>query len=129
MITLSLLKLLDENGFGTFEEDLLFQEMPLDFTGVYITDIGDPVARGSRDSQSYQLLSRGENNVDGHKRLDEIRKFLANAYGQICELPPVEAYEVEGYMNVTIMKPSTVTSVGLDVNDRMIYSVTGTIIY
>ena len=129
MITLSFLKLLENEGFGTIDVDLFFQKLTLDKKGVYITDIGDPVERHSRDSQSYELLARGSNDVDGYQRLKDIRKFLITEYQNICELPAVPPIITEVYTNVELSKPSTITNVGLDANNRIIYSMTGTIIY
>jgi len=129
MITLSFLKLLENNSFGTIDIDLFFQKLTLDKTGVYITDVGDPVARGSRDTQSYELLVRGKTDVDGYKTLKAIRKFLIQAYSSQCTLPAVPPISTEDYTNVELSRPSTITTVGLDANKRVIYSMTGTIIY
>lgn len=129
MITLSFLKLLEDNGFGTIDTDLFFQKLTLEKEGVYIADVGDPVARGSRDTQSYELLVRGKTDVSGYKKLKEIRKFIINNYSNICELPAVPPITTEKYTNVELSKPSTITNVGLDANKRVIYSMTGTIIY
>lgn len=129
MITLSFLKLLENEGFGTIDVDLFFQKLTLDKKGVYIADIGDPVAKGSRDTQSYELLARGNNDVEGYQLLTAIRKFLIQNYSNICELPPVPPITTEGYTNVELSKPSTITNVGLDAQNRIIYSMTGTIIF
>ena len=129
MITLSLLKLLENEGFGTIDQDLFYQKLTLDKKGIYIADIGDSTERHSRDTQSYELLSRGSNDVDGYKLLTEIRKFLVSQYQNICELPAVPPITTEVYTNVELSKPSTITNVGLDAQNRIIYSMTGTIIY
>lgn len=134
MITLSFLKLLEDEGFGTIDVDLFWQKLTLGKIGVYIADIGEPIARGSRDSQGYELLVRGDNDVSGYKKLKEIRKFLNQNHSNICELPavtdPVTNDPItEGYSNVGLSKPSTITNVGLDAKNRVIYSMTGTIIY
>ena len=129
MITLSFLKLLENEGFGTIDVDLFFQKLTLDKTGVYIADVGDPVERHQRDTQSYELLVRGSNDVSGYQKLKAIRKFLATEYQNICELPAVPPVTTESYTNVELSKPSTITNVGLDAQNRVIYSMTGTIIY
>jgi hypothetical protein len=135
MITLSFLKLLENNNFGTIDVDLFYQKLTLDSKGVYISDIGDPVAKGSRDTQSYELLARGSTDIDGRYKLSQIRKFILANYSSICELPSMSV-QIEGqdviipdYKNVELSKPSTITNVGLDANNRIIYSMTGTIIY
>lgn len=129
MITLSLLKLLENNSLGTIDQDLFFQKLTLDKKGVYIADIGDAVPEGSRDIQGYELLSRGSSDVDGYKLLDTIRKFLVREAPTTCELPAVPPITTEAYTNVEISKPSTITNVGLDPQNRIIYSMTGNIIY
>lgn len=129
MITLSFLKLLEQEGFGTIDVDLFFQKLTLDKKGIYVADIGDPVARGSRDTQSYELYARGSNDTDGYKKLRDIRKFLVTEYHNICELPTVPPITTEVYTNVELSKPSTITNVGLDDNNRIIYSMTGQIIF
>lgn len=129
MITLSFLKLLEDEGFGTIDVDLFFQKLTLDKKGLYIADIGDPVAKGFRDTQSYELLARGSNDVDGYKLLKDIRSFLVDNYSSICELPAVPPITTTGYSNVALSKPSTITNVGLDDNNRIIYSITGQIIF
>lgn len=129
MITLSFLKLLENEGFGTIDGDLFYQKLTLDKKGLYIADIGDPVDRHSRDTQPYELLARGANDTDGYKLLTEIRRFLVKEYTNICELPPVPPITTKVYTNVELSKPSTITNVGLDDNNRIIYSMTGTIIY
>lgn len=129
MITLSFLKLLENEGFGTIDIDLFFQKLTLDKVGVYIADIGDPVERHGRDTQSYELLVRGTTDVSGYKKLKEIRKFLVTEYHNICDLPAVPPISTEEYKNVELAKPSTITNVGLDAQNRIIYSMTGTIIY
>lgn len=135
MITLSFLKLLEDNGFGTIDEDLFYQKLTLDKVGIYISDIGDPGVRGSRDTQSFELLTRGKTDISGKYKLEQIRKFLVTQYANICELPSM-SIKVDGqtvvipeYTNVEIAKPSTITNVGLDANKRVIFSLTGTIIY
>lgn len=129
MITLSFLKLLENEGFGVIDGDLFFQKLTLDKKGVYIADIGDPVERHGRDTQSYELLVRGANDVDGYQKLKAIRKFLVNEYHNICELPAVPPITDEDYTNVELSRPSTITNVGLDAQNRIIYSMTGQIIY
>lgn len=129
MITLSFLKLLENEGFGTIDEDLFFQKLTLDKKGIYISDIGDPVAKGARDTQSYELYARGANDVDGYKLLTEIRRFLIQEYSNICELPAVPPITTDVYANVELSRPSTITNVGLDDQNRIIYSMAGTIIF
>lgn len=128
MVSLSLLKLLEQNGFGTIDEDLFWEKMGLDEYGLYITDIGGSQDRGRRKVCTYNLYSRGKNDVQAYQKLQEVMEFLTRSFA-ICQLPAVPPITNYGYSNVTIMPPSTVTSVGEDINDRVIYSITGQIYY
>lgn len=129
MITLSFLKLLEDGGFGVIDSNLFFQKLTLDKKGLYIADIGDPVSRGTRRSQSFELLARGASDVDGYKLLNDVMDFIKQSYSTVCELPPVPPITLDGYTNVTILLTSTITNVGLDANNRIIYSIQGQIIY
>lgn len=129
MITLSLLQLLQDEGFGTIDVDLFYQKLSLDKKGLYIADIGDLVDRHSRDSQGYELFSRGTTDTQGYQKLQQVRKFLVNEYSNICELPAVPPTSNEVYSNVELTKPSSITNVGLDGQGRVVYSITGSILY
>jgi len=129
MITLSFLKLLEDNDFGEIDTDLFFQKLTLDKKGLYIADIGDSLTRGQRRTQSFELLARGDNDTDGYKMLSDILDFLRECYSDVCELPAVPPISSTVYTNVTILPTSTITNVDLDGNNRIIYSITGQIIY
>ena len=128
MITLSLLKYLEDKGFGTIDKDLFFQKLTLDRKGIYIANVGDAQSRGMRRTQSYEIYSRGSTDVDGYKKLSDIMDFLNESYG-VCQLPAVPPVTDTGYENVTIMPPSTISNVGMDANNRIVYSLSGTINY
>lgn len=128
MITLSFLKLLENKGLGRIDEDLFWQDMTLDKVGVYIADIGDGLEKGKRKSQSFELIARGKSKVDGYKRLKKIIDFMTKAE-VICEMPNYPPVFNEKYHNVSVKVTSTITTVGKDDNDRIIYSAQGQIIY
>jgi len=129
MITLSFLKLLEDNGFGVIDTNLFFQKLTLDKKGLYIADVGDPISKGTRKSQSFELLARGNSDVDGYKLLNEVLDFLSESYSTVCELPAVPPISLQTYSNVLIRPTASITNVGLDANNRIIYSITGQIIY
>ena len=137
MITLSLLKFLENEGYGILaitgaekNASLFWEKMTFDKKGVYIATVGNAVVRGARPSVNFTLYSRGNNDVDGYKQLEAIVGFLSSleVYGKVCDLPPVDGY-TNGFKNITIMPMDTITSVGRDENGRMIYSSNGTIYY
>lgn len=135
MITLSLLQYLEDNGFGTVDQDLFWQKLSLrdekgePVKGVYIVDLGQAQNRGAMRQQRYELYSRGTNDVNGLKRLQEIIDFLNSSYSN-CVLPACPLVSgSESYSNVTIMPLSTPTNIGEDQNGRIIWSTSGVLIY
>lgn len=131
MITLSLLKFIENNGLGVIDQDLFWQKLTLDKVGIYIADIGQTKERGGRNIVQFELYSRGENDVDGYKRLQAVLDLLNNNY-VACALPSVQNGSqtiAEGFSNVTIMPPSSISNYGLDSQGRIIYSATGTLYY
>lgn len=131
MITLSLLKFIENNGLGVIDQDLFWQKLTLDKVGIYIADIGQTKERGGRNVVQFELYSRGNNDVDGYKRLQAVLDLLNNNY-VACALPSVQSGSqtiTEGFSNVTIMPPSSISNYGLDSQGRIIYSATGTLYY
>jgi len=131
MITLSLLKFIENNGLGVIDQNLFWQKLTLDKVGIYIADIGQTKERGGRNVVQFELYSRGNDDVDGYKRLQAILDLLNNNY-VVCNLPSVQNGSqtiTEGFSNVTIMPPSSISNYGLDSQGRIIYSATGTLYY
>lgn len=132
MICLSLLKFLENHGFGVIDESLFWGKMGLDDIGVYISETGEAGRRGARRSIQYELYSRGEDDVSGYHQLSFIVEFLNSSY-QHCTLPSVQAPNgsaiSRGFDNVTIMPLSTISNSGQDENGRTIYIATGRIYY
>lgn len=131
MITLSLLKFIENNGLGVIDQNLFWQKLTLDKVGIYIADIGQTKERGGRNIVQFELYSRGSDDVDGYKRLQAVLDLLNNNY-VVCNLPSVQNGSqviTEGFSNVTIMPPSSISNYGLDSQGRIIYSATGTLYY
>lgn len=128
MVTLSLLKYLENNGFGTIDQDLFWEKMSIDDDGVYISDLGGNNTRDGRPSISYQLYSRGENDVEAYQKLQSIAEFLNDSFA-VCQLPAAPPTTDYGYDNVTILPVSSITNIGEDINGRIIYSITGQLYY
>lgn len=127
MIALALLKFLEVNGLGTIDTDLFWEKLTLDKTGIYITSIGNPTARGTQKRQTYQIFARGTSDVNGCQLIERVAELLNSSY-EVCDLPAVTGI-TEGFHNVTIMPTSTPSNDGLDAHDRIIWSITGDIIY
>lgn len=128
MITLALLKFLEDNGFGEIDKDLFWQKMGLGNKGLYIVEIGASEDRGSRTSSVYEIYSRGVNDVQGYQILQQVADFLNKSY-TVCTLPSVPPITDYQYRNVTIMPVSTISNTGVDSEGRVIYSITGKIYY
>ena len=131
MITLSLLKFLENNGFGKIDKDLFWQKLGLGKDGIYIVSIGQASSKFRRRIQRYELYSRAETDLKALKQLEDVANFLSKleTYGT-CELPAVPKYGIENsYRNITISPVSTPKRVGEDQKGRIIWSVSGTISY
>lgn len=127
MITLNLLKLLENNNLGTIDKDLFWEKLTLGKIGVYVSSLGATNERGSRRTQTFELYSRGNSDVAGYRRLKDIVDFL-NASYSVCTLPAVDNIS-EPIKNITIMPMSSIVNGGLDDNGRIIWTATGTIYY
>lgn len=131
MITLSLLKFLENNGFGKIDKDLFWQKLGLGKDGIYIVSIGQASSKFRRRVQRYELYSRAETDLKALKQLEAVADFLSQVETyDTCELPAVPKYGIENsYRNITISPVSTPTRVGEDTKGRIIWSVSGTISY
>lgn len=139
MITLHILKLLEDNGFGTLaltgaetaDKLLFWEKLPQGKEGVYIISNGAPVSRGGRMVQSFDLYCRGSNDIDSGVRLENIIKFFAAECYPVCKLPAVELedYTSPQYANCSIITTSNITNVGEDDTDRVIFNFSAEVTY
>ena len=87
MITLHILKLLEEEGFGTIDTDLFWEEVPLNSqgdpkNGIWIVTRGVPIDRLHVYTQNFDIYSRYTNKITGSSKLEGILEFLQEAYGE-----------------------------------------------
>lgn len=136
MITLHIAKLLENNNLGTLALTgnetgrlIFFEKLPLGKTGVYIMSRGDGLARGQRTSQSFDIYARGNNDLDGAQRLEDILTFFTEQCYPSCELPTVPGYSTNVYKNTVIVPTTNIQNVGVDSTDRVIYMVAANVIY
>lgn len=134
MITLHILKLLEDNGFGTIDTDLFFEEVPLDSKGVpkqgiWIVTRGTSVTRLDVGNQNFDIYSRYTNKLTGGIKLENILTFLKEAYDDVCTLPTVPPYSTTEYYNVTIEPTSGVENVGTDEQDKVVRVISGNVKY
>lgn len=128
MITIALLKFLEDNNIGTIDKDLFWQNIDIDAEGLYIVNIGQAQPRGTRRVQRYEIYVRNKSKLEGLKLIESVIELVNNSYS-VCSLPAVTEYGVNGYNNITLMPLSTPTRVGEDMNGRIIWSTSGNIIY
>lgn len=128
MITLSLLKWMEDNGLGEIDKNLFHEKLGLGHEGVYIASAGGALGKGARKAQDFQLFCRGHDDIDSQERLMAITETIA-AKSPICNLPAVLPYSSRSYSSVEVVITSTPTNLGQDENARLIYSITGRIYY
>ena len=130
MITLHILQYLHENGFGTIDEDLFFEKLPLGKSGVAIFSRGGGQSSGRASaSQTFDLYSRGSSDMTGMDKLEKIRQLFAQSYGELCELPIVPDVSNRVYKNCRFVPIDNIENLGLDDEDRVIYRLGAQIIY
>lgn len=133
MITLHIAKLLEDEGFGTLDTDIFWEDMPLDSSGnardgLWVVPRGSPYGRLVK-TQAFDIYARYANKVTGSKKLEDILDYLQEAYGTVCELPTVPPYSDTRYYDVIIVPTSSVENVGVDEQDKVLRVVSGEITY
>lgn len=131
MITLHIAKLLEDEGFGTLDQDIFWEDMPVDNNGtpkdgLWIVARGAPVGRFTA-TQAFDIYSRYTNKVTGSQKLEDILKYLQNAYGEVCELPEVPPYSTTRYYDCQIVPTSGIENVGADEQDKVVRVISGLI--
>lgn len=134
MISLHILKLLEDHGFGTIDTDLFFENIPVDQQGVaqegvWIVERGGPASRFDTRTQAFDIYSRYNKKTLGYQKLDSILSFLQEAYGEVCNLPSVPPYSDIEYTNVRLIPTSNVENVGTDENNKIVRVISGEITY
>lgn len=129
MITLHLLQLLQDDGFGTIDTDLFWEKLPLKKNGVAIFSRGGELARGRNwATQGFDLYCRGSSDLKGAEKLEEIWQFMVENYA-VCDLPAVPEKSDRIYEQVRIIPVSNIENLGLDEGDRVMFRLSANIIY
>lgn len=130
MVTLHILRYLQDNGFGTIDTSLFFEKLPIDKNGIAIFSRGGESAYGRRtSSQRFDLYSRGTSDLTGADKLDKIRTFFADNYDSLCELPVIPGVSNRIFGKARITNIGNVENIGFDENDRVLYRLSCEIIY
>lgn len=129
MISLSLAKWLADEGFGTLDDDIFWEEAALDANGkpkdgIWVVTRGAIVTRFST-SQGFDIYSRFTNKLSGSQKLEAILERLQEAYGDVCTLPAVEPYSGTQYENVRLFTVTGIENVGTDDQDKVVRVISG----
>lgn len=132
MVTLHIAKLLEDEGFGTLDLDIFWEDMPVDsdgkpFNGIWIVPRGAPVSRFTVTSQAFDIYARDTNKVTSSQKLEDILNYLQTAYEEVCELPTVPPYSETRYYDVRITPVSGIENVGADDQDKIVRVISGEI--
>lgn len=128
MVTLSILKYLENNGFGAIDQDLFWEKMGLGENGIYISSLGGDQSREIQPNEVFELYCRAETDVECYQKLQKVADFLTNSY-TVCNLPAVPPASNWAYRGVSFAPMSAISKTGMDTNGRVIFSVTGRVYY
>lgn len=125
MITMHILQFLSDNGFGTIDQNLWFENMPLDKYGLLIVSTGGIKARGRRtETRSFDIYCRDQlSNVEAMEKLENVIQLLAASYGSTCTLPSVPGYSDRTYSRVVFDDISDIQNLGENQNGRVLYRI------
>lgn len=134
MITLNVLKLLENEGFGTIDTDLFWEEVPLDGNGrpkngLWIVPRASSVTSRNVRVQQFDIYSRYTNKLTGSKKLEAILEYFEHNSDKPCELPVAEPYTETQYTNIRIIPLGSIENVGLDENGKVVRVISAEIRY
>lgn len=134
MITLNIAKWLDDEGFGTLDTDIFWEDVPVDSqgkpkNGIWVVSRGFPTASRFSTTQTFDIYSRYSNKITGSSKLESIYERLREVYNQVCELPTVPPYSLTQYINVSLRPTAFVSNVGSDEQDKVVRVMSGEVQY
>lgn len=134
MITLHLAQLLADEGFGTLDTDIFWEDIPLNsngdpIEGIWVVTRGAPISRFNIAIQSFDIYARYANKITTHQKLEAILEYFWELQGVECDLPAVPPYSTATYTNIRILPTSSVESVGSDEQDKIVKVISGDIRY
>jgi hypothetical protein len=134
MITLHLAKWLEEEGFGTLDTDIFWEEAALDAKGkpkegIWVVSRSPAVDRLNVGIQNFDIYARYANKVTTANKLKSILNRIQEAYGDVCTLPLVPPYSDAVYTDVVIEPTSGVDNVGSDEQNKIVKAISGIIHY
>jgi len=129
MISLHIAAWLAEEGFGTLEQDILWEDMPVDQNGnpkdgIWVVERGAPYTRFVK-TQAFDIYSRYTNKLTGSQKLQSILERLQEAYGDVCTLPAVPPFSLTEYHDVMLQPTSGIENVGTDEQNKVVRVISG----
>lgn len=133
MITLHIAKWLEQEGFGTLDTDIFWEEIAVDSQGKpkdgvwVVTRAPDDITRLNATTQNFDIYSRYANKITGSQKLENILKRLQEAYGDVCILPTVPPHSLIEYYDVMITPTSGIDNVGTDDQGKVVRVISGNV--
>jgi hypothetical protein len=134
MISLHIAKWLEDEGFGTIDQDIFWEEVPLDpngkpYDGIWVVTRGSALNRFNTTTQQFDIYSRYANKITGSLKLEQILEKIMEAYGDVCTLPTVPPYSLTNYGNVRLRPVSGIENVGSDAQDKIVRVISAEVQY
>lgn len=133
MITLHLLQLLENQGFGTIGTDLYYQKAPIvsgvEKEGMWIVDRPSATTRRNIKVQQFDIYSRYTDPVVGDRKLQAILDYLEQSSTKPCTLPTVDGYSTTQYTNIRLTPLTSLENVGTDETGKIVRVISGEIRY
>jgi hypothetical protein len=134
MVTLNIAKWLEQEGFGTLDSDIFWEEVPIDSSskpidGIWVVTRGSALNRFNTTTQQFDVYSRYANKITGALKLEQILERIKEAYGDTCELPTVPPYSITLYDNVRLRPVSGIENVGSDEQDKIVRVISAEVQY
>lgn len=134
MVTLHIAALLAQEGFGTLDQDIFWEDMPINaqgdpIDGLWVVARGSALSRFDTTTQAFDIYSRSSNKLESSKQLEDILEFLKDAYGEVCELPTVPPYSLTEYIEVRLRPVSGIENVGVDEQDKVVRVISAEVQY
>lgn len=134
MISLHIAKWLEDEGFGTLDQDIFWEEVALDpngkpYDGIWVVTRGSALNRFNTTTQQFDIYSRYANKLTGSLKLEQILEKIMEAYGDVCTLPTVPPYSLTIYDNVRLRPVSGIENVGSDAQDKIVRVISAEVQY
>lgn len=134
MITLHLAKWLEQEGFGTLDVSIFWEEASLDSKGkpkdgIWVVTRGAAINRVVTTRQAFDIYSRYTNKITGSLKLEAILEKMKETYGETCALPTVPPHSLTVYNDVRLVPTSGISNVGTDDQEKIVRVISGEINY